>query len=135
MKKFVLSLVCGVVVLGLGANAAQAVPAFDKEFKAMYVKKDSSDPAEKAFAEAAAKAKCLVCHGKNADGKEDKKVRNAYGEALDKLLDKKADIKNKEKIVKSLEEFGKMHSDPDDDISTTFGDLIKEGKLPGGEIK
>ena len=135
MKKVVLSLYCGALVLGLLLNHAGAIPAFKKEFDAKYVKKDSTDPVEKSFAEAAEGAKCLVCHGKNAEGKEDKKTRNTYGKALGKLLDKKKDAKDKEKIQKALDKVAGEKVDEKKPDSPTFGDLIKAGKLPGGDGK
>jgi hypothetical protein len=44
-------------------------------------------------------------------------------------------MKNPEKIVESLKKVEAMHSVAGDDKSPTFGDLIKEGKLPGGSIE
>jgi cytochrome c553 len=135
MKKLLLSLYCGALALGLLLNHAGAIPAFKKEFEEKYVKKDSSDPADKAFAETVKDAKCLLCHGKNDKGKEDKKVRNAYGKALSKLLDKKKDVKNKEKIRKALDTVAGEKVDEKKADSPTFGELIKAGKLPGGDGK
>lgn len=132
MKKFVC--LCAIVsvvaawTLSVGIDSAQAIPPFKKEFDAKYVKKDSSDPNEKALAEAVERVKCNVCH----KGK-DKKMRNGYGEELAQLLDKKADAKNPEKIQQALDKVADMKSDPNNANSPTFGDLIKEGKLPGGE--
>lgn len=132
MKKVVLLLVCGMVV-SLSANAALAIPAFKKEFDARYVDSEPQTPEKEALGAAVKKAKCNVCHGKDENGKDSKKVRNAYGEALSELLDKKEDAKNKEKINEALDKVAEMKSDPDDDNSPTFGDLIKEGKLPAGD--
>ncbi len=104
------------------------IDAFKKEFDAKYVKKDPASDAEKALAVSVNKVKCNVCHvGKN------KKARNEYGKALDHLLDRKADAKNKAKIQAALDEVANMKSDPKDDKSPTFGELIEQGKLPGGE--
>jgi hypothetical protein len=72
-------------------------------------------------------AKCNVCH----KGKS-KKDRNAYGHALAERLDKKEDAKNVEKIRKALEEVAALSSDPAKADAPTFGQLIAEGKLPGG---
>ena len=118
--------VMAVVVLTVSsARPALAIKQFQDEFKAVYVKADSSDPAEKALAAAVEGAKCNVCH----KGKE-KKDRNAYGEALAALLDKKEDAKNPEKIRKALQEVAAKESAAG---GPTFGDLIKMGKLPGGD--
>ena len=89
MRNLCLLVVCGFLIGTVAARIqpAHAIDAFKKEFVNKYVKKESSDPNEKAFAEAATKANCNVCHvGKN------KKERNEYGKALDELLDKKADM-------------------------------------------
>ncbi|HEY2894440.1 MAG TPA: hypothetical protein VGJ16_09520, partial [Pirellulales bacterium] len=59
--------------------------------------------------------------------------RNEYGKALDELLDKKADMKDTKKIQEALETVAGKNSDPKNPSSPTFGDLIKQGKLPGGE--
>jgi hypothetical protein len=128
MKKAVLTLLAGVFVLGLSLDAARAIAPFKKEFDEKYVK-DSKD---QQFVAAVKKANCLVCHAKNAEGKEDKKIRNAYGKALDALLDKKTDAKDVAKIQAALDTVANEKSNPDDASSPTFGDLIKSGKLPGG---
>lgn len=122
----VTSVAMGLVWGGL-ARPAFAIKQFQDEFKAVYVKPDSSDPAEKALAMAVDAAKCNVCH----KGKE-KKDRNAYGNALADLLDKKEDAKNMEKIRKALETVAAMKSA---DGGPTFGELIKMGKLPGGPVE
>jgi hypothetical protein len=122
----VASVAVGLVSGGL-ARPAFAIKQFQDEFKAVYVKPDSIDPAEKALAMAVDAAKCNVCH----KGKE-KKDRNAYGNALADLLDKKEDAKNMEKIRKALETVAAMKSA---DGGPTFGDLIKMGKLPGGPVE
>ena len=129
MRKFALTLLCGTLTVSLlwAAESAQAIPAFKKEFDAKYVKKDGDDT-QKAFAAKVEKVKCNVCH----KGMK-KKDRNAYGEALAELLDKKDDEKNLEKIREALEKVAAMHSVKGDDASPTFGDLISKGDLPGGE--
>ena len=101
------SLSSRLVILGLGAavafsaGEAFAIKQFSDEFKEMYVKEGSPLAAE------VETAKCNVCHvGKS------KKDRNAYGEALAKLLDKKEDKDNVEKIRQALETVAKESSDP-----------------------
>ncbi|MFM8633595.1 MAG: hypothetical protein ACKOEX_02100 [Planctomycetia bacterium] len=112
------------IVAGVSSSPAYAIKQFDEAFKELYVKEGSPLAAE------VEKAKCNVCHvGKN------KKDRNAYGTALVELLDKKEDKDNKEKIRKALETVAAMPSDPKDAGSPTFGDLIKDGKLPGGPVE
>lgn len=107
------------LVAGSTAREAFAIKQFSDEFKALYVKEGTP------LATAVEAAKCNVCHA----GKS-KKERNAYGEALAGLLDKKEDKDNKEKIVKALEEVAKM---PSKEAGKTFGDLIAAGQLPGGK--
>lgn len=110
--------------LGSAAREAFAIKQFADEFKAVYVKDGSPLAAE---VEA---AKCNVCH----KGKS-KKDRNVYGEALAKLLDKKEDKDNKDKIRQALETVAKESSNPADASAPTFGALIEQGKLPGGPVE
>lgn len=123
MKSLVLLTGCAVAVLAFTASQAHAIPNFQKQFLAKYVEGNSN--AE--FVAAVKEAKCNVCH----KGKK-KKDRNAYGMELSKLLDKKEDKDNVDKIQEALDKVAAMKSDPKDEKSPTFGELIKEGKLPGG---
>lgn len=129
MKKLCAVALCAVAAMGttvlVNVQRAEARANYKKQFEALYVKKDSADPNEKKLAEAAEAAKCNICHV----GKE-KKERNAYGQALAKLLMKKET--DNAKIDAALQEVAKEHSKAGDPSSPTFGDLIKEGKLPGG---
>ena len=99
----------------VSASPAFAVKQFYDEFKEVYVNKGSLD------ASAVAKAKCNLCH----EGKS-KKDKNAYGELLGKLLDRKKDAKNPEKIRQALVAVESEKSPSGE----TYGDLLKEGKLP-----
>jgi hypothetical protein len=111
------------LMVGASSRPAFAIKEFFDEFKAVYVKPDSSDANEKALAAEVETAKCNVCHaGSN------KKERNAYGNALADLLDKKEDKKDTAKIRGALEKVAAM---PSGDGKPTFGELIKQGKLPG----
>lgn len=131
MKKFGVMTFASLIVLGSmlgwGAQDAHAIKQFQDQFIAKYVKKDSSDPAEKSLADAVAKVKCNLCHDANTKSKKD---RNAYGQALSELLDKMKDKNDKEKINAALEKVAGMPSDPSDNGSATFGALIAEGKVP-----
>jgi len=109
------------IAIAGSASEAFAIKQFFDEFKEAYVKEGSPLAAE------VETAKCNVCH----KGKS-KKDRNAYGEALAKLLDKKEDKDNKDKIRQALQTVEKESSDPAKGDAPTFGGLIKEGKLPGG---
>lgn len=134
MHKFGLMLLAAsFVVCGL-ARPAAAIPQFQKEFEELYVSEpgEGSDaPLAMLFKEKKKSMRCLCCH----QGKKSKKNRNAYGMKLSELLDKKKDKKNKEKIIAALKEVEALPSDPEDKDSPTFGDLIEEGKLPGGTLE
>ena len=101
------------VVAALAITAdAQARPEYqNKGFIPMY-------PALKAEIET---VKCGVCHG------SEKKIRNDYGKAVGEALGAKL-VKDEEKIKEALKkaEAGKSSVE-----GKTFGDLIKDGKLPG----
>ncbi|GAB4141930.1 MAG: hypothetical protein Kow0040_30810 [Thermogutta sp.] len=121
-------LVASAFVLGVacwGMNAAWAVIQFRNEFVARYVKKDSKEPKDQAFAQLVEEAKCNICH----EG-TDRKKRNAYGDALDRLLDRTKDARDKAKIQAALAEVESEKVDPKDPKSPTFGDRIKAGELP-----
>ena len=123
MKKFAVVMFGALVVLSFSVGPVMAIPPFAKEFNNLYVEGNSNE----AFVAAVKEAKCNVCHvGK------DKKDRNAYGEELNKLLDKKADAKNVDKIKESLEKVAALKAG---DSEETYGELITAGKLPGGEAK
>jgi len=98
--------------IALSARPAYAVKQFYDEFKEVYGNLDAS---------AVAKAKCNICH----EGKS-KKDKNAYGKELDKLLDRKKDAKNPEKIREALEKVAGMKSPS----GKTWGEILKSGKLP-----
>jgi cytochrome c2 len=114
----------------LATPSAEAIKPFSDQFKAKYVKEKPANDKEKAFAEAVAKAKCLVCH----EGKS-KKNRNVYGKQLAELLDRRTDKENVEKIQKALDKVAKTKVDAKKKDSPTFGELIAQGKLPGGASK
>lgn len=129
MNRIVSYFCCAAVAFALVARSASAIPQFFNEFKAKYADPEG-EPEQKALAEAIdeikpATLRCNVCHvGK------DKKKRNAYGEQLAELLDKKEDKDDKEKIQKALDEVAEIKIDPDDEESPTYGDVLKEGKIP-----
>lgn len=117
------------VACGLLAYAPRvlAIAQFKSEFEAKYVKPESTEAKDISFAEAVAEARCNVCHAGIS-----KKDHNRYGVALADLLDRRADRDNKEKIQAVLDQVASMKSDADKDDSPTFGELIDQGKLPGG---
>lgn len=129
MKSLSVLLLCAVaaaLVLASSAGPVRADKAFRDEFIVKYVKPDSSDAKDAAFAAEVKKANCNVCH----EGKS-KKNRNAYGKALAKFLSRETDKEDKPKIQASLDKVAAMKCDPSEPNSPTFGDRIKERKLPG----
>jgi hypothetical protein len=119
-----LGLIAALTLLSL-TKPAQAIPSFQKELLKLY-----AEDKESQFAQLAASAKCFICHqGKN------RHHRNPYGQQLDPLLDKKTDKKDPDKIIAALKQVAEMHSVAGDDSSPTFGELIAQGKLPGGTLK
>lgn len=127
MRKYALALFAALSFAG-AARPAFAIPQFLKVFDEVYLK----DHDNKEFVEAArsAKMKCLICH----QGKS-RKHHNPYGIHLVERLDKKKDIRDVEKIKAALAEVGKLHSDPEDDKSPTYDELIQAGKFPGGPLE
>lgn len=114
-------------------RTAGAIPAFQKQFWNKYL----GDQADPEFVQLVKKkVKCNLCHDptkRTPEGRKSKKFRNEYGEELSKLLDRKEDKKNTEKIVKALETVAQINVDKDDPQSPTFGQLIAQGKLPAGQ--
>jgi hypothetical protein len=117
MRKAVLVLTCGAVLAGFVSWANARAP-YLTEFKDKYTKDDTE------YAETVKKAGCAVCH----DPKDikDKKKHNDYGKELKKLLTKD-DIKDKEKIKKSLDTVYDIKAPGG---TETYGDRIKAKKLP-----
>jgi len=131
MKRALLTGCLGLLALlltaGPAAGPAHAIKPFADEFTAKYVKKEGKERKDQDFARLVEEAKCFVCHvGKS------KKDRNPYGVELAKLLDNKTDKANKDKIHSALAKVEKLPSNPQDKNSPTFGQLIQQGKLPGG---
>jgi hypothetical protein len=132
MKKFglapsLMAIVC-VIAVSVGALSAHARQQYSNAFKEKYCDPKSNDPAVKKLIQAVETAKCNTCHvGKT------KKERNKYGEEIGKLLSKNE--KDKDKITKALDDVAKMKVDDKDSKSKTYGDLLKEGLLPGGDEK
>ncbi|GAB6166930.1 hypothetical protein JCM19992_29300 [Thermostilla marina] len=126
-----LTLLAACLATTVAIRPVWAISQFKKEFETKYVKPDSKDPKDVAFAQAVAEAKCNICHEGTS-----KKNRNLYGQALDKLLDRRLDARNPEKIREALDAVAKMPSrprkpdEPKDVKIPTFGELIAQGKLP-----
>lgn len=107
--------VAGLVAVGLllGQTEVQARPPYCAAFIKHYT-----------GVKEAAEAKCAICH----PGKE-KKERNNYGNALGKLLGEK-NVKDEAKIMEALK---KAEGEKSAVEGKTFGDLLKDGKLPASK--
>jgi len=123
----IMAAVAATVVLAV--RPAGAMKPFFEQFKAMYVKPNSKDRNILIFAEAVDAKKCGVCHR----GTPAKKVFNPYGAEVRKLLNAK-DASNTTKIRAALTKVARIKSKADDSSSPTFGDRLRDGKLPVGEI-
>ncbi len=124
-----LALIVLVTLSAAGASRpASAVLPFFKVFDEVYLTEHENEEFVKTTR--SLKVKCMVCHqGKN------RKNHNPYGIHLVPLLDKKEHFRDPEAVKAALAKVGAMHSDPDDETSPTYDDLIKAGKLPGGTLE
>jgi mono/diheme cytochrome c family protein len=114
MKKLIL-VVAGVGAIAFGQFVAQ--PAYaQKQYLDAFKAKHADFPA--------AQANCLVCHGA-----ESKKVRNDFGKEVAAALGG-TKVKDVEKINAAL---ATAEGKPSAVAGKTFGDLIKEGKLPASK--
>jgi hypothetical protein len=119
--------------LAIVALSAERVFAI-AQFQAAFIKTYINDHPDKEFQKyVKTKAKCHICH----QGKVTPKNvhHNAYGKHLVELLDAETDKKDVKKIKEALDKVAKMHSDPKDEKSPTYGDLIKKSQLPGGKLE
>ena len=126
MHKMGIMFVFGLFVVGVQTRPALAVKQFQDQFHKLYLGEEKKSK----FAKKVLETKCWVCH----QGKK-KKNHNTYGIHLVKLLNRKKDAKNPEKIVVALKKVELLHTDPKDKKSPTYGEMIKDGKLPGGTLE
>ncbi|HUG92343.1 MAG TPA: hypothetical protein VML55_16005 [Planctomycetaceae bacterium] len=114
-------LTLAVAVLVSGFQAAEARPQYRTQFLKQYEEVKKNNPS--------GNLTCLVCHDKKAGGDSyDTKKHNNYGTAIKDVIEmneKKAD-----KIQQALKDV-----EPKDSAikGKTFGDLLKEGKLPASK--
>lgn len=99
-----------IVGICMTSPVADARPLYFNQFKSDYPK----------LADSAQKVKCVLCH----DAKN-KKVRNAYGKAVQSGLTKKNE-KNKLAVTKALKKAETVKSPG----GKTFGEMIEAGELP-----
>ena len=132
MKQFVILNVLAIGVVCLQPSSSNALAPFKKAFSKRY----AAEPDNDAFKSAVKKLGCNLCHIKG----EKKDKRNAYGQELAKLIEgnakeriKKAGAGKKAETERVLEELSKAF-DKVEKIKAksggTYGDLLKEGKLP-----
>ena len=110
MRKLIAVAVAGLILASAFAGGADARPAYKSAFEKKYPKVKENN-----------KITCGVCHPEKS-----KKVKNDYGTALGKVI--KKNEKDKDKIAEAL---GKIESEKSSVEGKTFGDLLKDGKLPG----
>jgi hypothetical protein len=120
---------CAVVGGVLNTPPAGAVKPFLEQFKTLYVKPKTRDHTMMIFNAAVEKKDCSLCHLPKP-----RKGFNAYGTQLKKLLNAKRDGQNAQSIRAAMKKVAQMKSNPDDPDSPTFGERIRQGKLPVGEI-
>lgn len=128
MRSRYLLVALSLIVAVSATRRAAAIGPFYEEFKKDYIENNEN----KQFAEEAGKKPqgCLICH----QGKE-KKVRNAFGKEVGKLLDKKKDAKDTAKMDEAFKKALAMHVDPKDPKSETYMDRVKAGKWPAGNLE
>lgn len=116
-------LLVGVFVTGVLVQSALARPDYKKVL-------DAQAKGTK-IAPVVEELKCNFCHVKD----KEKKIRNAYGQALAKsgLSEEKfkAMKEDKEKLMECVKAVMKKADAEKSSAGATFGDLIKAGKAPG----
>jgi hypothetical protein len=129
MRSLILIALLGVLsTMGIGTPQALATA----QFQAVFLKEYVNDHKDKDFAKMVkTKARCHSCHR----GKKVGPYHNAFGKHLIALLDPEKDKKDVDKIKAALEKVVNMHSDPKDEKSPTYGELLEQGKLPGGDLE
>ena len=121
MKKVCVLMVIALVAMGFSMQTASALPPFNKEWVAKY----NADGKNAAYSD----AKCNVCHAG-----ESKKMKNEYGKAVGKFMTKSGynAVKDDEAAGKKYILEGLQKAEAEKNASgTSYGDLVKAGKLPG----
>jgi hypothetical protein len=128
--RYIFTMLLATVAFALVApRPAAAVLQFYQVYKTEYL---DNHPDKKYVAEVdKGTNKCFVCH----QGKKSRKNHNQFGLPLVESLDRKKDLKDKEKIKAEIAKVVAMNVDPKDKKSETYLDRIKASKWPGGELK
>ncbi|HZL90290.1 MAG TPA: hypothetical protein VFB96_18135 [Pirellulaceae bacterium] len=117
------------VVVAIAAPAL-ALPPFNTQWKAKYVEGNKNEAFVKAVG--IGTASCNVCHDANSKSKKD---HNEYGKVVKKFITKagyekiKEDMDAAKKYIQEGLEKAAAEKAPD---GKTYGERIKEGKLPAG---
>lgn len=132
MNRLVSTIVLGALCFSWSMPSAWAIKQFGDQFKEKYTKDNENEE----FVKLVKEANCFICH---VDG-EKKDKRNEYGQAVATLL-KKADFPPQrfkdepEKCKEEIDEALKKVEEMKDKNDKMFGDKIREGVLPGGDVK
>ena len=132
MKKILFS-VAAIMIFGSSISTpAFAIKQFGDAWKEYYEKTSANDDFKKLVAD----AKCNVCHIQG----EKKTKHNPYGEAVEELLKKKnypteRFKKEPEKCKEEIEAAFKTVEAVKSKDGKTYGEMIKAGQLPGGDIE
>jgi hypothetical protein len=124
------------LALMIGCLMLLMAPAYGtQEFSKQWKEKFAGEGTNEEFANAVKSAGCNVCHVKDQDKK---KVRNEYGQAINKYLKAKDFPKDylkdkpeeaKKKIVEGFEKAG----DAESKDGKKFSEKIKAGQLPASD--
>jgi hypothetical protein len=127
--RYVCSTFLALMLMLFAASPAQAILQFYQVYKTEYLENHK----DKKYVAEVDKGtnKCFVCH----QGKKSRKNHNAFGIHLVEPLDRKKDMKDKEKIKTELAKVVAMKVDPKNEKSETYLDRINASKWPGGELK
>ena len=124
MKRFAILFGCFAIL----ASPALATSEFNKQWKAKYL----GDGVDEEFVSTARKHGCNICH---VDKQDKKKVRNEYGQAINKFLKEKDFPKDwvkenpeeaKTKIYAGFDKAGELKSKD----GKTFAEKIKNNEIP-----
>jgi hypothetical protein len=106
-------------------ESANAYLTFRKAFEQRYVAGAKTD-VQKSLAQEVKRVKCFICHDPRPEMKKSKKNRNPYGQALNQYLTEK----DKKDQAKAVEMLLKVENQKAAGSDKTFGELLREGKIP-----
>ena len=132
MKRIWITVFIAALAFGSFHSPAFAIKEFGEAWNELYTKDSENEEFKKLVGE----AKCNVCHIQG----ENKKKHNPYGDEVEKLLKKKDYPKDRfkkepEKVKQEMEEAFKKIEELQAKDGKTYGQRIKEGLLPGGNVE